>query len=107
MLLVILRTSGVRAGGKTGDRLFFVVFVDFEVVLLQVVDIVPFFVGHYGVHQDQARFLLNRLGNWNRLLRGRGRSGLVRRRFLPSCRLLRGTTRGPKQRDARKTGSEP
>ena len=41
------------------DLLLFVVFVDLEVFLRQVVNVVAFFVGHDGIDQDEFRFSLD------------------------------------------------
>ena len=50
----------VDAAGKRGDLLLLVVFEDFEVALLQIVDVVAFFVGDDGVDDDEFRFGLDR-----------------------------------------------
>src|SRR5262249_41710282 len=98
--------SDVGADGKAGEALLFVVFVDFEVRLLQVVDVVAFFVGDDGVDENEPGFALDDgcaggRNGWRgllgvgscgsrrrRSLRRAGRGGL-RRRLCRSGRVLR------------------
>ena len=73
VLLGILRVGRTCAVGEAGDGLLFIVFVDFEIALREIVDVVPFFVGDDGVHENETRFLLDggrnlhgplRFGGW-------------------------------------------
>ena len=95
--LVFHRRGGIAAKRKSVDRLLLVVFVDLEIFLGQVGDVVALLVGDHHVHADfiglgldrvgvigRRRLLLRRArrGRCWRLLRGWGGSGLRGRRRL-------------------------
>ena len=84
MALAVRLRNHFGAGRETGNRLFFVVFKNFEIVLREIVDVVSLFVGHYGVDEHQLCFFLDDRGGL--LVRGSRR---LRRRRRWWRRLLR------------------
>ena len=74
LLGVVGLYGDVGADREGRDLLLFIVFVNLEVFLGQVVNVAAFFVGHHSVDQDEFRFSPD-----DRLLRcrrgGRGRHG--------------------------------
>ena len=75
--LVFHRRGGIAAKRKSVDRLLLVVFVDLEIFLGQVGDVVAFLVGDHHVHADFIGLGLDRVGviGRRRLLLRRARRG--------------------------------
>ena len=71
VMLLRVRGIGIRLKGEAGDRLFFTVFPDLEVLLGQASDVVAFLIGDHRIHQHKAAFAANRRVTVHRLL-GRG-----------------------------------
>ena len=85
VLLAIRLDHRIGAEREVRYLLFLVVFVNLEITLLQVVNVVPFLVRNHRIHEHQLRFRFDHRTRDLRACRGRHRSS-GRRRTLPPHR---------------------